>query len=135
LVEAKAYIEEAVDYCSNATDENSLKQIYMSLAQAKEGFGATKDAPWNSPLYQYTNRLAHLYYLAILNGIDAYMLFVYFANAPDVPKPCTPDEWHGASRFARKCLGLQDNKLSRRIVELTISVPDLLAAINQVEGM
>jgi hypothetical protein len=135
LVEAKAYIEEAVDYRSHATDENSLKQISMSLAQAKEAFGATKDAPWNSPLYQHTNRLAHLYYLKGLNDIDTYMVFVYFANAPDVPNPCTPEEWHGAIRFARKCLGLQDNKLSRRIAELTLGVQDLLAAIERVESV
>jgi len=131
LVEAKAYIEEAVDYRSHATDENSLKQIWMSLAQAKEAFGATKEAPWNSPLYQYTNRLAHLYYLRGLNDIDAYMVFVYFANAPDVPerKRCTPEEWRGAIRLARKCVGLQDNKLSRRIVELILGVQDLLVQL------
>jgi len=61
------------------------------------------------------NLLAHLYYLAGINGKYAYLVFIDFANAPDVPCPVTCEEWQGASRLAHKCLGLKDSKLARRV--------------------
>jgi hypothetical protein len=129
LVEAKAYIEEAVDYCTHATDDNSLKQIAFSLAQAKQAFDANREAPWNSPFYQYANRLAHLHYLWGLNDVDAYLVFVYFADATDVPKPCSTEEWRGAIRLTKKCLGLQRNKYARRVAEVILKVSEMLYVI------
>lgn len=125
LVEAKAYIEEGVDYCSGATPD-SLKKINGALATAKKGFGAAADAPWESPFYQHANRLAHLYFAHQLNGLDAYLLFLYFADAPDVPKPCSFEQWRGAARLTEKCLGLGTHPFRSRIATLIWSVPDML---------
>src|SRR5882724_8309205 len=47
LVEAKAYIEEAVNYRSKASS-GSLAQINRSLAEAKRMFNAREDASWES---------------------------------------------------------------------------------------
>lgn len=105
LVEAKAHIEESVDYRSRASGD-SLLRICAALDQAKNAFAAATDASWISPFYQYANRLAHLYYLRRLNGIEAYLAFIYFANAPDVPRPATVEEWRGAERVIKKSLGL-----------------------------
>lgn len=107
LVEAKAYIEEMVDYRSRACPE-SLIQICDSLEEAKQAFNAREDAPWEEPFFQYTNRLAHLHFLVNLNDVDAYLLFVAFANAPDLgtEHPASVAEWNGAHRLAQKCLGL-----------------------------
>ena len=127
LVEAKAYIEEAVDYRSRACPE-SLEQIKGSLAKAKTAFNASKDAPWESPLYQCTNRLAHLYYLHGMNDIDAYLLFVYFAGAADVPSPASAEEWKGGIRLMKKCLGLGRNPYQARVADLIVSVPEMLAS-------
>src|SRR5262245_19620603 len=77
LVEAKAHIEEAVDYRSRASSE-SLKRINRSLADAKKAFGARREASWDDPFYQYANRLAHLHFLAGVNKVEAYLAFVYF---------------------------------------------------------
>lgn len=126
LVEAKAYIEEAVDYASKASP-GSLKQIRQSLAKAKQAVNGAKDAPWDSPFYQYGNRLAHLYFLHTMNNVDAYLLFLYFADAPDVPKPCTTEHWQGAIRLTRKCLGLGTNTYQQRVAEVILSVPDMLS--------
>jgi len=131
LVEAKAYIGEAVDYGTHATDANSLKQIFSSLAHAKEAFNAREDAPWNSPFYQYTNRLAHLYYLLGLNDVEAYLVFVYFADAPDVPEPCSTEQWSGAIRSTKKCLGLRQNKYGKRVAELILKVPEMESMIQR----
>jgi hypothetical protein len=126
LVEAKAYIEEAVDYASKASS-GSLKQIRGSLAKAKRAANGAKGAPWESPFYQYANRLAHMYFLHVMNDVDAYLLFLYFADAPDVPKPCTTEQWQGAIRLTRKCLGLGTSTYERRVAEVILSVPDMLS--------
>jgi hypothetical protein len=126
LVEAKAYIEEAVDYRSRAGDE-SLRKISDSLAKAKHAFRAREDAPWNTPFYQYANRLAHLHFLHGINGIDAYLVFIYFAHARDVPNPATVEEWQGAIRLTKKCLGLATNPYQSRVADVIIDVRDLFS--------
>ncbi len=124
LVEAKAYIEEAVDYGSRAGAE-SLEKIKAALASTKEAFSATKDAPWEAPFYQYANRLAHLYFLRSLNGLDAYLLFLYFADAPDVTNPSTIQQWQGAERLCKKALGLGDHQFAHCARTLIWGVPDM----------
>jgi hypothetical protein len=105
LVEAKAYVEEAVDYRSRASG-SSLERIHAALEQTKAAFRAATDATWSTPFYQYANRLAHLYYLRQLNRFDAYLVLLYFANAPHVPSPTNIEEWRGAERLIKKSLGL-----------------------------
>jgi hypothetical protein len=70
--------------------------------------------------------LAHLYFARQLNGFDAYLLFLYFADAPDVPRPCTVQQWQGAVRLTEKCLGLANN-FSDYVGTLIWSVPQMLA--------
>ena len=127
LVEAKAYIEEGVDYGSKAKSDQALSQIRQSLAMTKEGFKAAKKAPlWETPFYQYTNRLAHLYFLRRLNRIDAYLLFLYFADAPDVPLACTKQQWEGAERPVKRALGLPTrHPFSDYVRTLILSVADI----------
>ncbi len=124
IVEAKAYIEEGVDYKSKAGDK-SLAKIQKSLNEAKESFRASKDASWETPFYQYANRLAHLYFLNQLNDIDAYLLFLYFADAPDVPNPSSVQEWQGAVRLTEKCLGIGKHQYRDRLGTIICSVPQM----------
>jgi hypothetical protein len=121
LVEAKAYIEETVDYHSKAS-HTSLHIIEKRLDEAKCAFNASTSACWYTPLYQMANRLAHLYYLAEINKKDAYLIFVDFANAPDVPQPTSYKEWQGATRLAHKCLGLKDSRLARRVKTIILDL-------------
>lgn len=126
LVEAKAHIEEAVDYRSKAKGK-ALKKIRNSLSEAKAAYKAVKDAPWEEPFYQYANRLAHLYFLHKVNGLDAYLLFLYFADAPDVPFPASVSEWKGAIRTTEKCLGLGKHPFRDRVGAVILSVPEMLS--------
>jgi hypothetical protein len=129
LVEAKAYIEEGVDFRSNAGPK-SMARISSSLAMAKAAFRAEKDASWETPFYQYANRLAHLYYLRKLNDLDAYLLYLYFADAPDVPRPCTREQWEGAIRLMERCLGLALNHPFHQFVgTLILNVSDLVPKV------
>jgi hypothetical protein len=120
LVEAKAYIQESVDYRSKASSESSREKIKRALSEAKKGFTANKDASWETPFYQYANRLAHLYFLKRLNGVDAYILFLYFADAPDVrvEDRTSTEQWEGAIRLTKKCLGISDGAMPKRVCSL-----------------
>jgi hypothetical protein len=121
LIEAKAHIDEAVDFRSKASAD-ALRRIEQRLDEAKAAFRASKDACWYAPLYQMANRLSHLYYLAGINEKDAYLVFIDFANAPDVPEPASREEWQGATRLAHKCLGLKDSALARRVATVIVDL-------------
>ena len=125
LVEAKAHIEEMVDFSSKASPA-SLAMIERSLEMAKVAYGARHEAPWPKPLFQFANRLAHLYFLVKMNRIDAYLVFLSFADAPDVPTPATVQQWEGAHRLALKCLGLSPHPYRGRVGHTTLSVPGTL---------
>jgi len=125
LFEAKAYIEEGVDFRSKAGSA-SLEKIAEALEQSKRAYGANSDANWASPFYQYANRLAHLHFLVSCNEIDAYLVFLYFADAPDVPFPCSAEQWEGVRRLTEKCLGLGRHVYSDRIATIVIDVPEML---------
>jgi hypothetical protein len=121
LVEAKAHIDEVVDFRSKASPE-ALCKIQSRLDEAQSAFRASKDASWHAPLYQMANRLAHLHYLAGINGKDTYLVFIDFANAPDVPQTASREEWQGVTRLALKCLGLKDSKLARRVGTVIVDI-------------
>lgn len=121
LVEEKAHIDEAVDFRSKASAD-ALRRIERRLDEAKSAFHASRDACWHAPFYQMANRLAHLYYLAGINKQDAYLVFIDFANAPDVPQPASCEEWQGATRLAHKCLGMKDSKLARRVATIIVDL-------------
>ena len=129
LVEAKAHIEEMVDFSSKASSPASLAMIECSLEMAKVAYGARHDAPWPKPLFQFANRLAHLYFLVKMNRIDAYLVFLSFADAPDVPRPATIQQWEGAHRLALRCLGLSAHPYRGRVGHTTLSVPGALLSV------
>jgi hypothetical protein len=115
LVEAKAYVEESVDFASRASSPESLVQINRALAEAKEGFGARYEAPWASPFYQTANRLAHLYFLHRENGVDAVSLLCQCVRCA---RACTVENWEGAIRLTNKCLGLPAHLLEQHVGHL-----------------
>lgn len=134
LVEAKAYIEEAVDFKSKASPD-SLRRIEARLDEAKSAFRANPSACWCAPLYQMANRLAHLYYLAGINKKDAYLVFLDFANAPDVEHPASRGQWQGATRLAHKILGLKDNRITRRVATIIIDLNDQKSHLSPINSM
>jgi hypothetical protein len=75
--------------------------------------------------------------LAGINGKNAYLVFIDFANAPDVPDSASPEEWRGAVRLAHKCLGLKDSRLDRRVATIIVDLkngndqPDIVADAKQ----
>ena len=81
-VEAKANIPEAVSPGTQASEE-SRRLIEQSLTETKKFLGVDPSIPWSGRLYQYANRLAHLYLLRELNSVPAFLVFVYFLGDRD----------------------------------------------------
>ena len=127
LVEAKSYIREKKSSGSKASSEASIKKISCSLKETQEFLGADLSVDWAIyPHYQYANRLAHLYLLAERNGIDAFLLMVYFLNDVQMKGPHSIQEWKEAVVRQHEELGLdQDHRLSDRVISIYISVEEL----------
>ncbi|MBA7501368.1 hypothetical protein ES704_04131 [subsurface metagenome] len=128
LVEAKAHLNEVVSPGTQAS-EISRKMIIRSLEETKVFLKVRPNIDWSGTFYQYTNRLAHLYLLRILNGIDSYLVFVYFLNDDEVEGPKLVQEWQAGIRVLEAALGLRTHELSRFILEIFIDVRELSSPV------
>jgi hypothetical protein len=127
LVEAKAHIPEAVSSPTGAT-EPAASIIRKSLDDTKTFLGSTAPCDWATAFYQYTNRLAHLYFLRELNRQPAFLVFIYFTHAPDVPDAPSEEEWRGALRLLHSYIGVGHNRLSPFVVDLFVDARQLAPA-------
>ncbi|XOV89795.1 MAG: hypothetical protein ACFHX7_07885 [Pseudomonadota bacterium] len=122
LVEAKANIPE-VSSPGTAAGTASRALISASMEEAKAYLGVPAQTTWLSKYYQFANRMAHLYLLHALNGINARLVFIYFTNASDVNGPGTQPEWEPALKLAKQTLGLdKPHPLSDRVHDVFIDV-------------
>ena len=125
LLEAKANIPEAVSPATGASPA-SRKLIEKSLSETKAFLGVDQNIPWTGRLYQFTNRLAHLYLLRELNGIDAHLVFTYFVGDDDVKGPKTVNEWKAALTVAKNVLGINErNPLSKFVSDVFVDIRDI----------
>jgi hypothetical protein len=125
LVEAKANVPEIVSPAT-AASASSRELIEESLAETKSFLGIDPSIPWSGKLYQYANRVAHLYLLRELNAIPAFLVFVYFVGDPDVQGPESVAEWKAALTVAKRVLGLGErHRLSKYIVEVFLNTEGL----------
>ena len=128
LVEAKAHIPELVTDPTGAKSARSLSTIRASLDATKSYLGISSTVDWSASFYQYTNRLAHLYLLRVLNDLPAYLAFVHFINARDVDGPETEAEWKGAIRLLEESIGLRrKHRLSPYVIHAFVDVLELEA--------
>ena len=126
LVEAKANILEAVSPPSQASPR-SLSRIRASLEDTQRFLRVDTRIDWTAKLYQYANRLAHLYLLRELNGIDARLLFIYFVGDRDVDGPRTVREWQAALTVVKGVLGLPGrHRLSACVSDVFLDVAELI---------
>jgi len=121
LVEAKSHISEVLSPKTGA-GEKSFKKIKKSLYETKTFLNSNSEHDWSSIFYQYTNRLAHLYLLRVLNEVPAYLIFVYFVNDKDMNGPQTIDEWKGALSLLTSYLGIGRHRLKPYIADIFIDV-------------
>lgn len=105
LVEAKSHVDEIYGIGCRASGD-SLERILRALVRTKEWLGVAPDADWTGKLYQSANRYAHLYFLRVIAGIDAWLVNVYFVNDQHSNSPTTVQEWKPAIREVQQQLGL-----------------------------
>ncbi len=121
LIEAKAHINELSSQ-AGAKNPSSIGLIQKSLDETKRFFDADPSADWSQRYYQYANRLAHFYLLRHLNGIPAWLIFLYFTNADEMSGPTSPDEWQPAIEGVHTHLGINPDKLHPHIIDLFFDV-------------
>ena len=102
---------------TEAKTPKSRKRIQRRLKETQEFLRCKPSIDWTTGLYQYANRIAHLYYLRHLNKINAYLIFIYFV-ADTTHIPTSFKEWEGALLLEKKLLGLNKHKLSKYIAEV-----------------
>lgn len=125
LVEAKANILEILSSGTKAT-EKSRNLIVSSIREVQDFLKVDHTICWTGKLYQYANRLAHLYLLRELNGIDAHLLFVYFIGDKDVNGPKSKIEWESALEVVKGILGIGNRHLlSKYVSDVFIDVSEL----------
>ena len=126
LVEAKSNIPELVSPASGAKSPTSIALIDDSLKEVQRFLRVNTGIDWTGKLYQYANRIAHLYLLCELNGVPAYLLFIYFIGDEDVDGPQTVEEWKAAIEVAERVLGLPArHRLSDYVADIFVHVDEL----------
>jgi hypothetical protein len=125
LIEAKAHVAEMSSSPTGARGQ-SRAQIRKSLRATRKYVASTTPATWPTCFYQYANRLAHLYYLRVLNRLPGYLVFVNFLNDPDMNGPQTRAEWESAYALLESFMGVTRHKLSEYIIHAYVDVDDLV---------
>ena len=81
LVEAKSYPKEMEGGGCKAKGA-SLCQIRKALKEAKRWFAVPDSVDWLGPLYQFANRLAHVYFLRERHGIPTWLVNLCVVDDP-----------------------------------------------------
>ncbi|MCJ7773303.1 MAG: hypothetical protein MUP22_09250, partial [Desulfobacterales bacterium] len=123
LVEAKAHISEIISSCK-AYSPKSKTRIKKGLIQTQKYLGLKPHIDFTRGLYQYANRLAHLYFLRVLNDIPAYLVFVFFIDDP-THISTSKAEWTGALQVMRSFLGGNNHKLSKYVIDVFVDVNNI----------
>lgn len=126
LVEAKANLLELQSSATDASKKDSIQLIRQSLEKTKAYIKANSNADWAEKYYQYSNRIAHLFYLRVLNQIPAYLIFIYFIGDESVNGPTTKSEWETAIQKVHDTLGIPEkHPLKEYILDIFIDIKEL----------
>lgn len=106
LVEAKSYPGEFFGSGCGA-GARSRSRIEHALAATKASLGADAQADWLGRLYQFANRLAHVYLLRERLSVPAWLVNVCFTDDPH--SPTTLAQWQAALPPVHAELGLGEN--------------------------
>jgi len=123
LVEAKSHVGELISTLQ-AKNSASVERIRKSLDVTRRHLGSKTEFDWTKTFYQYANRLAHLYLLR-KNGVDAYLVLVYFVNDWEMRGPATASEWKGATKLIHECLGIGRHRLRQYITDIFIKTEQI----------
>ncbi len=121
LVEAKSYIREIYGNGCQASPGPRVR-IEHALADTRAWCGAAATEAWTGRLYQYANRLAHLYWFREIVRYPAWLVQLSFVDDPIGPTSAA--QWQAETQSIYRELGL-----SRPIPHLlSVSMPVFAAA-------
>jgi hypothetical protein len=104
LTEAKSYPAEMRGRGCRACHLSS-KTIRASIQDAQKWFGVPSDTGWLGPLYQYANRLAHVYFLRKIGDLPAFLANLYFLDDSSLLTPTSRSSWDSRLPDFKKQLG------------------------------
>jgi len=102
LVEAKSYVRELYGGGTRASSV-SLARIRDALSRTQQWLGVSTNIDWTGRLYQYANRLAHVYFFREIVGLNAWLVNVHFVNDPH--SPTNLEQWQTGLSEAKRELG------------------------------
>ena len=103
----------------------SLIGASLKAAQSYRGVDTVIDY-WSRILCQYTNCLAHLYLLRVLNDVRTFLVFLHFVGDKEMDGPSTPERWKSAIQVIRGVPGVPDHhRLQRHFLDIFISVDQI----------
>lgn len=124
IVESKAHIEEIISPSTQASKSSRIV-IEESIKETKAFLAVNQTIDWTGTFYQYTNRLAHLYLLRELNGINAYLVFLYFLNDTEMNGSQSIREWQAAAKVLKAAIGLKGHPFLRYVIDIFVDVSEL----------
>lgn len=95
LAEAKSYPGEVYGPGCMARSPRSVQMIDAALDATKRWLGVPLETDWRGRLYQYANRLAHVYFLRQHLGVDAWLANLCF-TLDSTTHSTTEAEWRPA---------------------------------------
>lgn len=133
LLEAKAHIPEVMSHMS-AMSPKSIAQIRKAFDITRRALGVKSPNSWETPFYQYANRIAHLHFLKDICGAKTRLVFVGFTGDCEVDGPVTEDEWKGATALIHAYLGIGKNPILESVAHVCIDVRDLAGSQQEIGG-
>lgn len=124
IVEAKANIPEIISPATDAKGK-SKEKIDNALKETQIYLGIKNNIDWAGKFYQYTNRIAHLYFLRIVKKKKVFLINIYFTGDKSVKGPTTQKEWEAAIQVVNLYLGTSNHKLKKYMADIFIDVKDL----------
>lgn len=124
LIEAKGHINEMKTSCG-AKDPGSRRKIRQAFEIVKRDLRVSEEKDWMRKYYQFTNRVAALYFLH-KQGIPAQLLFLYFVgdrSSRTRECPQSNDEWQAPLTALSEHVGIsKGHLLGDRIHKLFLTV-------------
>jgi len=125
LLEAKSHIKE-LESSGCSAQGKSRENIIRTFEGIQKVIGITLNKNWLDKYYQYANRLAHLYFLSIVQKIPTWLIFLYFINDVEQSGPINEGKWLGVIDEVKKTLGLPARHiLSDNIINVFIDLNKL----------
>jgi hypothetical protein len=95
------------------------------MRTVQQGIDIVEEQDWTTQYYQYANRIAHLYLLRELNGIDAELVLLCFLNDSEMNGPSRDRQWHDAFKVVERSIGILPHELMDHVHHVFIDVSNL----------